>query len=246
MMAYATTRLCRHGYISAYFGGRSIESCGSCDNCLAARAGRRPSPRRQRSAQRPAVPPAVVEDPVGLLLQAVAELPYPLGRTGLARALVGADDSPVTAREFALYGRLAGHTRKSVGQLAAQLVDHGLLAYFSKGRYTLLQLTPRGRAWRQGERIEGIHVSLAGPQDGEPDNYDEALLEQLRTWRRELAREMGKPPYVVLHDVVLKRIAATRPTGWDELAAIKGIGPKKLERYGSAVLAVVANHKGGN
>ncbi len=34
MMAYAETRLCRHGYLSTYFGGRPIERCESCDNCM--------------------------------------------------------------------------------------------------------------------------------------------------------------------------------------------------------------------
>ncbi len=52
IMAYATTRLCRHGYISAYFGGRPIEHCESCDNC--AQAGS----RRRRPARRAQKPPA--------------------------------------------------------------------------------------------------------------------------------------------------------------------------------------------
>jgi len=34
MMAYANTRLCRHGFVSAYFGGRQIDHCTACDNCL--------------------------------------------------------------------------------------------------------------------------------------------------------------------------------------------------------------------
>ncbi|MCL7453332.1 MAG: ATP-dependent DNA helicase [Anaerolineae bacterium] len=33
MMAYANTRLCRHGFVSAYFGGRQIDRCPACDNC---------------------------------------------------------------------------------------------------------------------------------------------------------------------------------------------------------------------
>jgi ATP-dependent DNA helicase RecQ len=34
MMAYANTRLCRHGFISTYFGAREIDRCSACDNCL--------------------------------------------------------------------------------------------------------------------------------------------------------------------------------------------------------------------
>ena len=51
------------------------------------------------------------------------------------------------------------------------------------------------------------------------------------------------PPYVVFHNAVLKRVATSCPTTLDELLDIKGIGPTKLERYGSAVLAIVVQHE---
>jgi ATP-dependent DNA helicase RecQ len=247
MMAYATTRLCRHGYISAYFGGRPIETCEACDNCLEHRTGRPATPRDQPA--RPATPPPAPQpltdqETTTLVLLAVAKLPFPLGRTGLAQALVGADNSPVSGERFPLFGTLAGHSRKSVGQFAAQLVDQGLLAYFQKGRYPLLQLTAKGQAWLDGDRREPVAASLASPRGDDPGDYDEALFERLRAWRLDVAREIAKPPYVVFHDSVLKRIAAARPATRDDLAAIKGIGPSKLEQYGPAVLALIRNDKG--
>ena len=48
------------------------------------------------------------------------------------------------------------------------------------------------------------------------------------------------PAFVVLHDATLRDLAATRPANLHELAAVKGFGPAKLERYGDDVLAVVA------
>lgn len=54
---------------------------------------------------------------------------------------------------------------------------------------------------------------------------------------------MGKSPYVIFHDTVLRRIAASRPTTPDEVIAIKGLGPRKIEQYGSAVLAIVGAHE---
>jgi ATP-dependent DNA helicase RecQ len=247
MMAYAGTRACRHGYISAYFGGRPIERCQACDNCLEHQTGR-PTTRRQEPA-RPAAPPPSPQpvsdhEATSLVLLAVAKLPFPLGRTGLAQSLVGADNSPVSAEQFPLFGTLAGHSQKSIGQFAIQLVDQGLLAYFQKGRYPLLQLTAKGQAWLDGERREPVAASLSSPGDDDPGDYDQALFERLRAWRLETAREIEKPPYIVFHDTVLKRIAAAQPVTLDELAAIKGIGPKKLEQYGSAVLALIRNDKG--
>ena len=66
------------------------------------------------------------------------------------------------------------------------------------------------------------------------------LFDELRAVRRHLAA--GKPAYTVLPDTALHAIAATQPTSLDELAAIKGIGPTKLQLYGAAFLAAVAAH----
>ncbi|MEY2581536.1 MAG: ATP-dependent helicase UvrD/PcrA [Ilumatobacteraceae bacterium] len=66
---------------------------------------------------------------------------------------------------------------------------------------------------------------------------ESSLFEELRSVRRHLAA--GKPAYTVLSDQALHDIARTRPTTLAALGNIKGMGPVKLERYGSALLAVV-------
>jgi len=63
--------------------------------------------------------------------------------------------------------------------------------------------------------------------------------ERLRVWRLQRAREDGVPPYVVFHDTVLHAIADAQPKSLGELSQIPGIGPAKLERYGSDVLALL-------
>ncbi len=63
------------------------------------------------------------------------------------------------------------------------------------------------------------------------------LFERLRSLRRELAA--GKPAYTVFPDSVLYDIAVECPTTLAVLGRIKGIGPSRLDQYGSAVLAVV-------
>lgn len=65
------------------------------------------------------------------------------------------------------------------------------------------------------------------------------LVEALRNWRSGMARKRGVSPYVVLHDATLEGIAASRPINLDQLRAISGIGDKKLERYGNALLLLV-------
>ena len=48
------------------------------------------------------------------------------------------------------------------------------------------------------------------------------------------------PAYVVFTDRTLMAVAEQRPSDDDGLAAIPGIGPAKLERYGAALLTLIA------
>jgi ATP-dependent DNA helicase RecQ len=251
MMAYATTGLCRHGHISAYFGGRPIERCESCDNCLGqgaqipkstpaqarAAAQAKPVPRTQPS---PAV--AASGDPATLILQGVGQLPFPLGRTGLARALKGLPTSPVQADRFSLFGALAGWPHKRIVELATELAERGLLATVEKGPYRLLCLTDEGKAWLKipPQDRSPVITAASQPTTDLVQDYDKVLFQELRSWRLEAAQKIGKPPYVVFPDDALKRIAARRPTSLEELAAIKGVGPQRLERYGQAVLSLIS------
>ena len=68
----------------------------------------------------------------------------------------------------------------------------------------------------------------------------QSLFEALRAWRAVEAKAQRIPPYVIFHDTVLRDIAAVRPTGIEELGQIKGVGASKQQRYGAAVLSILA------
>jgi DNA helicase-2/ATP-dependent DNA helicase PcrA len=72
-----------------------------------------------------------------------------------------------------------------------------------------------------------------------PSDRDEELYERLREWRRVAAAEQQVPAYVVFTDATLGALAERKPATDAELAAIGGIGPRKLAQYGAAVLALV-------
>lgn len=115
---------------------------------------------------------------------------------------------------------------------------------------------PGGRASRRRTRFldglwpdEGGHRRRApgSARSGTPalsGQYDPDLFERLRDWRAEIALDTDKPAYTVLVDGTLAAIAELRPTTTAELAQVKGIGPAKIDRYGPAILALVAGRPG--
>lgn len=80
--------------------------------------------------------------------------------------------------------------------------------------------------------------AVSPPAQAAVPAQDLDLSGQLRAWRLQTAQEAGRHAFHVFSDATLQEIAARRPQTLDELAAVKGIGPKKLERYGAAILAM--------
>ena len=94
-----------------------------------------------------------------------------------------------------------------------------------------------------GERLAPIRRRLAGTAGGAAlDPGDEALFDALKEWRRRLSRSARVPAYVVFDDRTLAAVARARPHDGPGLLEIPGIGPVKLDRYGDALLEVIARH----
>jgi DNA helicase-2/ATP-dependent DNA helicase PcrA len=65
-------------------------------------------------------------------------------------------------------------------------------------------------------------------------------VQALREWRLARSRADEVPAFVVFSDRTLAELAARTPRTLAELAAVPGIGPAKLERYGPELLAQLA------
>ncbi|MFD8417103.1 MULTISPECIES: ATP-dependent DNA helicase UvrD2 [unclassified Streptomyces] len=76
-----------------------------------------------------------------------------------------------------------------------------------------------------------------------PSDMDEGLYERLREWRAIQAREQKVPAYCVFTDRTLMAIAEASPAEPGELAVIPGVPGRKLDRYGSEVLAICAGQE---
>ena len=73
-----------------------------------------------------------------------------------------------------------------------------------------------------------------------PPSYEEQTFDALRQWRKEVALAADVPAFVVFTDATLTAIAEAVPASLEQLAKLPGVGPSKLEKYGEAVLAVLA------
>ena len=69
--------------------------------------------------------------------------------------------------------------------------------------------------------------------------HETPLWDSLRELRGRLAREQGVPAYVIFHDATLLAMLRERPQTLGALAAISGVGERKLARYGEAFLAAL-------
>ena len=78
-----------------------------------------------------------------------------------------------------------------------------------------------------------------GTKEPPPAEVPEGF-ESLKAWRLQRARRDEVPAYLVFHNSTLEEIAGRRPRSLAELAAVPGVGPAKLERYGEEVLEALA------
>jgi len=72
-----------------------------------------------------------------------------------------------------------------------------------------------------------------------PVEPDDPLYAALKRWRLETAKAQELPAYVIFHNSTLAEIVRRAPRNREELAAVPGVGPAKLERYGEEVLAAL-------
>ncbi|CAN5666621.1 hypothetical protein BH23DEI1_BH23DEI1_10530 [soil metagenome] len=64
---------------------------------------------------------------------------------------------------------------------------------------------------------------------------------RLAAWRERTSAAEGRAPQAILADDVLQELAETVPSDLPSLANARGIGPVKLERYGTELLAVLSD-----
>ena len=237
MLALCETVQCRRAQLLDYFGQEYPGGhCGNCDTCLA--------------------PPESWDGtiPAQKLLSTVVRLDRErrqrYGAGQLIDILLGRETERVVQQRHDQLTTFGIGTELSEPQWRAvvrQLLAQGLLGVTDDG-YGTLRITESSAAVLQGERPVSLRreperaarpAKRAAAAADLPADAAE-LFERLRAWRAEAARAQGVPAYIVFGDATLRGVAILRPDSREALAEISGIGEKKLDAYGDALLAVVA------
>jgi ATP-dependent DNA helicase RecQ len=198
-----------------------------------------------------------VDDPVTLarkILSCVARVGQRFGAAHVTNVLRGSTSDQVTARghdTLSTFGLLRDRTVDELRGYIDQLLGRGLLRQLD-GQYPVLALTDDGVALLK-DPAAGPDIALVRQRRPDParprtsraevegwDGVDRALFERLRAFRLRVARDRGVPPYVIFHDTTLRELARRIPASIDELRHVYGVGARKAEDLGPAVLDVIA------
>jgi len=265
MLRYVDRRDCRHGFILRYFGDSAgANDCERCDNCQR-RSGDDGIDRREPSESELIEIQKVLSCAVRMrgrfgrarIAQVLA------GSQDKAVLKFGLE-------RIQTYGALADRKQPYIKQLLDALLDAGCLQAVGDEYPTLAITEYGGEVLHRRESVLLERGGAARPEPAvapdssygpasparaipplgdEPGGLPKAadvppadLVEALRQWRLELAREQGVPAYHILSNKVLEALARAQPRSEVELLAVKGIGPKKLEEFGGEILRIVVGH----
>ena len=231
LLGLCETAGCRRVRLLDYFGEASTP-CGNCDTCLeppqtwdATEAARKALSCMYRTGQR-----FGAVHLIDVLRGRATDRTAQWGHQQLNVFGIGADlDEPAWRNVFRQLVALGYAEPDHDAFGALKLTDASRPVLKGEQSVEMRHLQPRkGKVTKaRSAAVSGLSAADAG------------LLDQLKAWRLEQAREQAVPAYVILHDRTLAEIAALRPRDMDALATISGIGAKKLERYGAALLELV-------
>lgn len=217
MNQYGHTQMCLQRYILNYFG-EDQPDCRKCSNCLDDRE------------------LVDITTDTQKVLSCVKRMGEKFGKALVAKVLTGSNDQKIKQWRFEqlpTYGLMKEYSQKEVSGLIDYLTaEHYLVP--SEGQYPLLTVSEQGISVLLGK--QEVYRKQAPVKQLVADD---ALFEELRSLRSQLAQEKNLPPYVIFSDKTLMELAEKQPQTSLEFLQIKGVGKSKLDNYGEQFLALL-------
>ena len=131
------------------------------------------------------------------------------------------------------------------------------------GDYNVLEVTPLGKKFiaarselqlpmrpdvnrlekkstKRNDSITNIRgEKITAEKPAVTDTQAEAIIANLKAWRKRKADDMNVPPYVIFGDKTLLDLAAKKPKSRQDLLNVYGIGRMKAEEFGRSILQII-------
>ncbi|EFO77033.1 HRDC domain protein [Bifidobacterium dentium JCVIHMP022] len=260
MVGYCRTTDCLHIYMTRYFGendtvgGTSDGKCaGGCANC-------------EHTFET-----VDVTETARAISRCVHDVNQNVGMGKIVKILRGSkaqDLSYLNPESMPTFGMLEGVSEARIRDVLSQMATDGFL-FISEGRLPIVKFgtraaetvapgfhyeikkiertspTKRGGAAHGTSYEAGDEISSTAVGSYIPDDDAEALFQRLRELRLDIAREIGKPPYIVFSDRTLRDMARIRPVTNAQFLAVNGVGDNKLRLYGERFMNLIRSINAG-
>lgn len=241
MIDYCFCSTCLRKYMLAYFG--EIVPWLECSNCSSCNTkGERVNVTKEAKA----------------IFRAIIATEERYGASMISSIVRGERTDRITRAgldALTVFGYLSDVGDKEIKGLIQQFVASGYLRS-SMGKYPVLSVTAGAEEVLAGHKeVEEIRQGVIVPsrktkksasisRSEVPRSGSGGLFEHLRQHRKQLASQLGVPPYIIFPDTVLIDLANIRPKTLGEFGNIKGVGEAKLKKYGLSFLEAISQYKG--
>ena len=249
MVGYCRTTDCLHAYMTRYFGetagaaaktdGKCVGGCANCEHTFET---------------------IDVTDIARAISRCVHDVNQHVGSGKIVKVLRGSkaqDLSYLNPESLPSFGMLDEVPEARIRDVLSQMATDGFLT-IAEGRLPIVGFGPRAaetvapefhydikkikRADARARRTPDVSTPAVGSYV--PDGGDEALFQKLRALRLDIARELGKPPYIVFSDKTLRDMVRVKPITDDQFLAVNGVGESKLKQYGERFMAAIREDSG--
>ncbi|MGE8650289.1 DNA helicase RecQ [Bifidobacterium adolescentis] len=249
MVGYCRTTDCLHAYMTRYFGetagaaaktdGKCMGGCANCEHTFET---------------------IDVTDIARAISRCVHDVNQHVGSGKIVKVLRGSkaqDLSYLNPESLPSFGMLDEVPEARIRDVLSQMATDGFLT-IAEGRLPIVGFGPRAaetvapefhydikkikRADARARRTPDVSTPAVGSYV--PDDGDEALFQKLRALRLDIARELGKPPYIVFSDKTLRDMVRVKPITDDQFLAVNGVGESKLKQYGERFMAAIREDSG--
>ena len=241
MIDYCFCSTCLRKYMLAYFG--EIVPWLECSNCSSCNTkGERVNVTKEAK----------------VIFRAIIATEERYGASMISSIVRGERTDRITRAgldALTVFGYLSDVGDKEIKGLIQQFVASGYLRS-SMGKYPVLSFTAGAEEVLAGHKeVEEIRQEVIVPsrktkksasisRSEVPRSGSGGLFEHLRQHRKQLASQLGVPPYIIFPDTVLIDLANIRPKTLGEFGNIKGVGEAKLKKYGLSFLEAISQYKG--